>query len=93
MPEDSRPQKLTVDDPVSKEIISELKDLSTARANIAMSLLDLEQERVRLLGAAHQVDTQNSRIFERINMERGLAPDTSIEIDPESGKIMLKREQ
>lgn len=83
-----RPQ-LTVRDPIDPDTLSILDRLEGARYDIGLKLLRSEQERVKLLAAAHRVDEQQQRTFERILMERGLAPNVEMEIDTKTGRITL----
>ena len=81
--------KLTINDPVSLEVLQEFNQLEAARHDIAMRLLALEQERVRLLAAAHQVDKQHERMFEKVLVDRGVAPNVPVEIDHTTGHVTL----
>jgi hypothetical protein len=81
----STESKLTPQDPVDKATLQDLAELENSRAQTALQLLDLEQERVRLLGAAHQIDKARDRLFESILIERGLAPTARVSIDVSTG--------
>jgi len=87
MPEET--QKLTVNDPISPEILAQFNELEDSHYKVANHLLSIEQERIRLLSAAHQVDLQRQRLFEKVLMERGLAPTTQVEIDSKTGTLKL----
>lgn len=80
-------QPLTPNDPVSPETLKKFEELDSARYELASRLLDLEQERVRLLAAAHQVDQQRQRLFEKVLLERGLDPATAVSINDKTGAI------
>ena len=82
-------KKLTVDDPVDLETLNQFNKLEAARYEIGNQLLSIEQERVRLLSAAHRVDEQRQRTFERVLVERGLAPSTQVEVDSTTGQLKL----
>lgn len=84
-------KKLTVDDPVDADTRKNLEQLSAARYEFGERLLDLEQERVKLLVAANRVDEERGRLFEKILMDRGLPPNTPIEIEATTGVIRLIR--
>lgn len=88
MSEETKP-KLTPNDPVPTEVLGQFTKLEEARDSIANRLLDLEQDKVRLLAAAHQVDEQRTRLFEKILIERGLDPRTRVGINPTTGALTL----
>jgi hypothetical protein len=75
------PKKLTPNDPVPAEVIKRFHDLEEARGNIGLQLLSLEQNKIRLLAVVHQLDEQKQRMFEQVLMERGLPPETQVEIN------------
>jgi hypothetical protein len=78
---------LTSDDPVDAETLEHFRKLQEARQRFADSLLSLEQEKIQLLAAVKKLDDQRNRLFESCLVERGLAPDTQVEIDARTGKI------
>ena len=82
-------QALTANDPVSQETLKKFEELDGARYELGLRLLDLEQERVRILSAAHQVDQQRQRLFEQVLVERGLQPTTQISINDTTGEIKV----
>lgn len=81
--------KLTIQDPVDPETMQQLTALDSARYDIGDQLLDLEQERIKLLAAAHQVDAQKRRLFERVLVERGLDTSAKVSIDFKTGTISV----
>lgn len=83
------PKKLTVNDPVPPEVLGQFSKLEDARHNIALQLLGMEQNRIRLLAAAAQVDEQQRRLYESVLMERGLAPTAPVEIDSQTGVLRV----
>jgi len=86
---DTTSKKLTADDPIDLETLGQFNKLEAARYEIGSQLLTLEQEKVRLLSAAHRVDEQRQRTFERVLVERGLAPTTQVEVDSTTGQLKL----
>lgn len=85
-------KRLTAEDPIDSESLKTFNSLESARYEIGIQLLNTEQERVKLLATAHQVDQQRQRMFEKILVERGLPPNTQVEIDATTGKLtLLKR--
>ncbi len=83
-------KSLTINDPVSKEVLRMLSELESARVSMALDLLSIEQERVRVLAAAHKLEEQSHRIYEKILTERGLPLNSHIEIEPQTGEITLQ---
>ncbi len=84
-------KKLTPSDPVDTETRKRLEELSAARYELGERLLEIEQEKVRLLVAANRVDEERSRLFEKVLMERGLPPNTPIEIEAQTGALKVLR--
>lgn len=82
-------KRLTVQDPVDPDTLKKFSALDTARYEIGDQLLDLEQEKIKLLAAAHQVETQKKRIFERVLVERGLDTSARVSIDFNTGEISV----
>jgi len=82
-------QRLTMEDPIDKETLAVFNRLEGAKYEIGLQLLELEQERVRLLASAHQVDTQRQRTFEKVLLERGLRPDAFVEVDAATGRLRV----
>lgn len=82
-------EKLTIQDPVDPDSLTKFSALDTARYEIADQLLDLEQEKIKLLAAAHQVEAQKKRLFERILVDRGLDPSARVSIDFKTGEISV----
>lgn len=86
-------KKLTANDPVEPDTRKRLEELAGARFDVAERLLDLEQEKVKLLVAANRLDEERNRVFEKILMDRGMAPTTPIEIEAQTGNIRVLRPQ
>lgn len=80
---------LTPSDPVAPEILGKFSELDGARLELGFRLLEIEQERVRILAAAHQVDQQRHRLFEQVLVERGLQPGTPLSINDKTGEITI----
>ena len=80
-------KKLTLDDPVDADTLTKFSDLQSARLQAAERLLDLEQEKIRTLRAASNIDTERQRLFEAVLMSRGLPPNAPVEIDAKTGKV------
>lgn len=83
--------KLSVNDPVAPEARKTLEELAAARYEFGERLLELEQEKVRIMVAANRVDEERGRLFEKILMERGLPPNTPVEIEAQTGVLKVLR--
>ena len=89
MPEQNR---LTVNDPVSPDVLAEIKQIDMVKAGMAERNMALDQEKVTLLAARRRIDNQHSEIFNKILVERGLPSDTTIQVDLNTGRIQLVTE-
>jgi hypothetical protein len=87
---DGEKRRLTPNDPIPPEQIKQFTELAEARATIANNLLQLEQDKIYLLASAKQIDEQHRRLFQAVLTERGMAPDTQVEVDGETGKLTVK---
>lgn len=85
-------EKLTANDPVSPEILKQFSTLAEAKKELALTLLSLETEKIRILNSARKIEEQLTRLFEACLVERGLPPDSVVEIDPRTGKITIMAE-
>jgi hypothetical protein len=86
---DEKPKKLTLQDPVGKEVLLDFNQLEDAQYKIALRMLALEEDKVKLLASSHQIQQQRQRMFEKVLMERGLQPDVPVEIDSKTGALTL----
>ena len=80
-------KKLTINDPVDPETLRKLDAVHVARQQLATQLLDLEEEKVRLLVAARPLRDERNKLFEKILIDRGLPPSFSVDVDLETGKL------
>jgi len=80
-------QSKTIDTPVSQEDLAKFAQLQGARLQIAERILELEQEKVRAMRAAANVDSERQKLFEKVLVERGLSPGFPVEIDSKTGQI------
>lgn len=87
-----QPRRLTIEDPVSMDQLNRLRLLQESHADIADRMLSLETEKVKLLAAARRIAEEKQRVFEGILLERGLAPDATVEIEATSGKLKVLSE-
>lgn len=87
----SEEKKLTMEDPVSLEVLTKLQDMASHRGRLCEQYVDLENEKVRLQVAIRQLDQERARVFERLLVERGLDPTATVEIDAATGKVTVIR--
>ena len=91
--ESEKKPQLTLNDPVDAATVSRIGELLARRHQLGELMLDIEQEKVKILVESRQVDNERTKLFAHILTSRGLSPDTSIEIDPTNGKLSLMRPQ
>ena len=92
MSENQEPsKKLGLTDPVDKETLGRLEELENTRLQIGGQMLDLEQDKVKLLAATHRLDQQRTAIYEKILIDRGVSHTEAVEIDATTGSLRLLR--
>jgi hypothetical protein len=80
---------LTVNDPVDQDTLDRFAQLDMSANQVCRRVGDMELERVRLVRALATLDSERSKLFEKILMDRGLAPTTVIHINPQTGEITM----
>ena len=86
-------KRLTIEDPVSPEIVAQFQQLQEARMDLSLELLALEERKIQILSSSKKLREQNDRLFQGILIERGQAPNTPAELDPKTRKIVLAAPQ
>jgi len=86
---ENKPPQLTLNDPVEMATLKRIGEIQNRRLALGDMLLDLEQEKVKILVEGRRLDDERARIFANILGSRGLHPTVPVEIDPETGKISL----
>lgn len=81
--------KKTSQDPVEKEVLDKLQELTNSRNRLANQYVDLAHEQIRIQVAIREIDKEMSRLFEKELVDRGLDPNTGINIDPQTGMMAL----
>jgi hypothetical protein len=81
------PKRLTVEDPITQEQLDQLDQLQTAWTGLAEENARLDQKKIQLLAALKRIGDEQTRLFEILQVERGLSPRAKISIDPKSRKI------
>jgi len=87
--DNGQPRRLNPDDPVPPEVLQRLRALQEARFEVSDRILTLEQEKVRLLASARRIDEERQRTFEGVLVERGLTPESVVEIDAGTGRLKV----
>ncbi len=87
----NEPKRLTSEDPLEPENLRKFAEYQMHRERLAVQLLDLETERVQVLFAARRLDEERNKLFEKVLIDRGLHPQTAVEIDPQTGVIQVVR--
>ncbi len=87
----TEPQRLTIDDPIAQEALQQLSALHNARVELSERNASLDLEKIGVLAALRRLDEQKQQLFQSLLVERGLAPDTEVTINPRTGKVQLLR--
>lgn len=83
-------RRLTPEDPVPQETLQAFRQIKTAQSDVGLELLALEDRKIQLLAANKKLREQQDRLFQAILIERGLAPQTPVEIDSKTGRIHVR---
>lgn len=86
-------KKLNLNDPIGKEALDKLAELEAAEVNTALNIKALRQEEIKLLAADRRIQDERTRLFQKLLMDRGLAPNTPAQIDRETGRIVPMPQQ
>lgn len=86
---DKKPQQLTLNDPMDAATLKRIGEIQSRRFQLGDMLLDLEQERVKILVEGRRLDEERQQLFSQALTSRGLKPNVPVEVDPETGKISL----
>ena len=87
MPEERK----TLNTPVDAATLARFAHLDEADAQLCRRFVNLENEKIRILAALKRLEEERSTMFQTVLVDRGLSPDTSIEIDPETGVLSLEQ--
>jgi hypothetical protein len=82
---ESNQPKLSITDPVDSETLRKFQQLQASRLQVAENLLNIEQDKIRLIRAASNIETERQRLFEGVLLARGLPPNYPVEIDAKTG--------
>lgn len=85
--ENDSSKRLTVEDPVDPAYIQQLENLQGAWVDLAEENARLDQRKIQILAALKRIGDEQSKLFEMIQMERGLPPTAHISIDPKTMKV------
>ena len=82
---ESNQPKLTLADPVDADTLRKFQQLQSSRLQVADNLLSLEQDKIRLMRAASNIEAERQRLFEGVLLSRSLPPNYPVEIDARTG--------
>jgi hypothetical protein len=83
------PRHLTPDDPLTREEMGQLDIVEDAYGQVARRMLGMELEKVQLLAAGRRLTDQKKALFDRILTSRGLDPQTPVQVDERSHKLIV----
>lgn len=83
------PKKLTINDPISPDTLKKLGALTNARMQLAEQLLDMEQEKIKIMVTSRQLDDEKQKVFDKELSDRGLPPSAPVEVDAKTGLISM----
>lgn len=83
-------RRLNLEDPVPQETLQAFRQIKDAQGELGLELMALEERKIQLLAANKKLREQHDRLFHAILMERGLAPQTPVEIDGKTGRIRVR---
>src|SRR5271170_1555613 len=86
---ESEKPPLTLNDPIDPAVLKRIGEIQNRRYHLGDMLLDLEQEKVKILVEGRRLDDERQRLFATALTSRGLQPSVPVEVDPETGKISL----
>src|ERR1700679_1785256 len=87
--ESERKAKLTLTHPEDPATPTRIGEIQTRRFQLGDAMIDLEQEKVKILVESRKLDEEKNRLFAGILVSRSITPGVPVEIDPENGKISL----
>lgn len=77
-------------DPVSPDDLSRLAELDKTKTALALRLLDLENDKIRIMAASRRIEDEWGGLFRRFVEERGLDPQTRIEVNYKTGAVSVQ---
>jgi len=86
------PTRLTPNDPVSPDVLKKMAQITAARSQLGDQLLDLEHEKIKILVSARQLDEEKQKLFAKELSDRGLGPNTPVEVDAKTGVITFAQD-
>lgn len=84
---ESNQPKLSIADPVDAETLRKFQQLQASRLQVAENLLNIEQDKIRLIRAASNIEAERQRLFEGVLLARGLPLNYPVEIDAKTGAM------
>jgi hypothetical protein len=81
-----------LESPVDPAQLEQIENLQNAWTSLAEQNARLDQQKIQILAALKRFGEEQNRVFERIQIERGLSPDVRISIDPKTGLVEVLKE-
>jgi molybdate-binding protein len=92
MDQNTTPENLTVSDPVDQDTLERFAQLDYSASQIGRRFVDMEMERVRLVRSCASIEQERTKLFEKVLLDRGLAPNTVVHINPQTGEIKTEEQ-
>lgn len=77
--------------PVTAEDLARLHELGVAEHGLQQQLYDLELAKIPILAAGKRIREEQDAVYQRIASERGLSPQTLINVNMKTGEIRVVR--
>lgn len=81
--------KLTLDDPVDPSVLEKLDQLDLTWSALAHKNAILDRDKIQIMASMKRVEEERVRVFEALLIERGLSPNTLVNIDPATRLIKV----
>jgi len=91
MSETTNKKTLTIEDPIDQDTLRQLEQNSDHFVHVSTRLAELELEKVRIIVALRTLSDEKNRVIEKCLVDRGLSPNTMVEINPTTGQITSLR--
>jgi hypothetical protein len=81
--------KLSINDPMSRETLTRIQELSETKSALCEQYFDMDAEKIRLTVAIKQIEQEKQRLFEKELVDRGMSPTAAVEVDGKTGVMTL----
>jgi len=87
--ENESQKRLTLEDPVDPEVLTHLEVLHNHWMDLAERNARLDQEKIQILAALKRLDDEKQKVFEAVQVERGISPTKMVSIDPKTRCVKI----